>query len=85
MSNVKKAPFRADIRIPEAIKDRLEERAVLENRSRNAQAAYYLEMGLDGLDARRMAQEIAAIHTKLDAILRHLEKKQATKKPSEEG
>ena len=74
MTMKKKAPIRADIRVAEEIKERLEARALREKRSRNAQASYYIEMGLDGLDAREMAQEIAEMNAKLDAILRHLEK-----------
>lgn len=75
MTTKKDTPDRMDVRVPEALKERLEARATQENRSRNAQAAHYIELGLQGLSPSEMARRMDAIESKLDELLRRLDRK----------
>lgn len=70
-------PEKLDLRLPTEMRVRLDARAKKENRSRNAQAVYYIECGLNGLDAgelsdsvRRIESEIAKIQQAIDLLLR---------------
>lgn len=75
MTTKKDAPNRMDVRVPEELKKRLQERADQENRSGNAQASYYIELGLLGLSPAEVAKKLESIELKLDEVLRRLDKK----------
>lgn len=75
MSEKSEAPERMDVRVPEELRARLEATARRENRSRNAQAMHYIEMGLNGPNIAELAKRIDSIESKLDEVLRRLDKK----------
>lgn len=70
-------PEKLDLRLPTELRMRLDDRAQKENRSRNAQAVYFIQCGLEGLDMRditqsihRIENDIAKIQQAIDILLR---------------